>query len=190
MESEEKQLAVLLGKDIRALRLNKKWTLADLSEKAGCSIGYLSEVERGERSVSIKFMRLIAAAFEVPVGWFFSHRNQPKRERGLIVRRENRKRMGTSEDGLIEELLSPDLSGSFEMFLTRINAGTTSGGVIKRGVEEEGYILRGKLKITIGKKEFQLSQGDTFRLNKDPFSWENNGPETTEILWVTSPPIY
>lgn len=190
MDLHDRQQAQLLGKDIRALRNNKNWTLAILSEKAGCSVGYLSEVERGERTVSIKFLRSIAQSFDVPVGWFFSHEQQPKNERGLVVRKENRKRIGTREEGLIEELLSPDLSGSFEMFLTRISPGSQSNADLNRGVEEEGYIIKGQLKLTIGRSTFDLNQGDCFRLNDQTFSWENAGDDWVEILWVTSPPIY
>lgn len=180
----------LIGKDIRALRKNRKWTLGDLAQKSDCSVGYLSEIERGERSVSIKILRAIAASFDVPLGWFFSHENQPARERGRIVRRQNRKRIGSSEDGLFEELLSPDLGGTFEMFLTKVEPGSVSNGVVYRGVEEEGYIISGQLDLSINDEVYKLSEGDSFRIHNEEFSWANAGQSQTHILWVTSPPVY
>lgn len=153
-------------------------------------MGYLSEVERGERVVSIKFLRSIAKAFDVPLGWFFSHEQQPNHERGRVVRAQNRKRLGSGEDGLFEELLSPDLSGSFEMFLTRIEPGRTSGETIFRDVEEEGYIIAGQLDLYVDGHTYELKQGDSFRIHNDAFSWKNTGEALTQVLWVTSPPVY
>jgi len=181
---------VLLGQDIRALRKSKLWTLSVLAEKAGCSVGYLSEVERGERVVSIKFLRSIADAFSLPLGWFFTHDDQPAEERGKIVRAQTRRRIGSGEDGLFEELLSPDLRGSFEMFMTLIEPGVASIGTMFRNVEEEGYIVSGRLELTIADRTFSLRQGDSFRINKDEFSWKNTGDTVARVLWVTSPPVY
>ena len=180
----------LIGKDIRALRKNRKWTLADLAQKSECSVGYLSEVERGERTVSIKILSAIAQSFDVPLGWFFSHEDQAPHERGRIVKRQNRKLIGSAEDGLLEELLSPDLSGTFEMFLTRIAPRLASSEKMFRGVEEEGYIVKGQLELTIGEHVYTLSQGDSFRINNETFSWVNTGQTETQVLWVTSPPVY
>lgn len=180
----------LLGKDIRSLRKSRGWTLMILAEHAGCSVGYLSEVERGERTVSIRFLRPIAEAFDVPLGFFFSHADQPADERGKIVRAQTRRRIGSSEEGLFEELLSPDLSGSFEMFLTRIDPGATSASTLFRDVEEEGYVLVGQLKLTIAERVFSLHQGDSFRIHNEAFSWINPGNTVTQIVWVTSPPVF
>lgn len=188
--NSEQHSRLLLGRDIRSLRKSRSWTLAVLADQSGCSLGYLSEVERGERAVSIKFLRSIAQAFDVPLGWFFSHEDQPANERGKIVRARNRKRLGSRDEGLFEELVSPDLSGSFEMFLTRIEPGTRSNGSLYRDVEEEGYVLSGQLEMTIGEESFSLSQGDSFRIHHERFSWYNSSSEATQIVWVTSPPVY
>lgn len=190
VSDEDRAHRRLLGRDIRALRKSRGWTLAILADQAGCSVGYLSEVERGARTVSIKFLRSIAKAFDVPLGFFFSHTEQPPEERGRIVRAQARKRIGSNEEGLFEELLSPDLSGSFEMFLTRIEPGTRSAGTIFRDVEEEGYVLVGRLRLTIGEQVFSLKQGDSFRIHNEAFSWVNEGTSVTQILWVTSPPVF
>jgi len=180
----------LVGQDIRALRKNRGLTLSILAKKAGCSVGYLSEVERGERTVSIKFLRTIAKSLDVPLGWFFTHEGQPQNEVGLIVRAQNRKRIGSREDGLFEELISPVLRGSFEMFLTQIEPGCRSNGTVFRNVEEEGYLVEGELDLVIDDVEFSLKTGDSFRIHRSEFSWTNNGKTKAVILWVTSPPVY
>ena len=134
-----------VGREVRALRKNRKLTLAQLAASAGCSIGYLSEVERGTRTVSIKFLSGIADTLDVPLGWFFSHGDQPDNEAGKIVRAASRKHIGSKEDGLFEELLSPDLTGRFEVFLTRIEPGAKSNGTLNRQVKRKATLSKARL---------------------------------------------
>ena len=180
----------LLGQDIRALRKSRGLSLTDMATKAGCSVGYISEVERGGRTVSIKHLRGISEALGVQLGWFFTHENLPENERGKIVRAKHRRQLGSALDGLFEELVSPNLSGTFETFLTQIDPKAKSNGLIDRGVEEEGYIIQGELTLTLDKESFALKEGDSFHINKNSFSWVNTGNLKTIILWVTSPPVY
>lgn len=56
---------VILGEKIRNLREERNYTLSDLSDKAGLSISYLSEIERGAKRPSIKTIDKIANALNV-----------------------------------------------------------------------------------------------------------------------------
>ena len=51
----------------------------------------------------------------MPLGLFFTHEVPDEAERGIVVRAGGRRSLGTAESGLVEELLSPDLGGSFEL---------------------------------------------------------------------------
>lgn len=51
--------------NIKQLRLERGLSLGDLSKKAGCSISLLSKMERGERSVTFKWIKSLATALEV-----------------------------------------------------------------------------------------------------------------------------
>ena len=104
-----------VGFDIRALRKGRGMTLAALSEAINRSTGWLSHVERGQLEPGISDLKLIARVFEIPVSLLFRNADAPEREQGIIVRAANRTRLGNEEDGLLEEFLSPGLSGPFEM---------------------------------------------------------------------------
>ena len=60
-------------------------------------------------------LRAFAEAFGVPLSMFFGQTDASEDERGIVVRRETRRRIGTSGQGLVEELLSPDLTDDFEV---------------------------------------------------------------------------
>lgn len=57
----------LIGGTLRELRFSQGRTLRDVSTAARVSLGYLSEVERGQKEASSELLASIAAALEVPL---------------------------------------------------------------------------------------------------------------------------
>src|SRR5699024_457204 len=147
------------------------------------SIGYVSQVERGLSTLSIEDLRRLAAAMEVPLGWFFVHENVPEEERGFVGRGANRRSLGNSEGGLTEELLSPDLGGSFEVVLSSFEPGAGPSSPQQRATEEVGYLVAGRLRLWIGERRFDLVAGDSFRLQGESFRWHNPGAERATVVW-------
>ena len=61
----------LLRQNIKKYRCEKGLTQDNLSEKTGISSDYLSEIERGKKSPSMKRFILIAEALDIPAYKFF-----------------------------------------------------------------------------------------------------------------------
>lgn len=181
---------VLLARDIRALRKARGLTLAELGLKLNRSVGWLSQVERGISTPSIGDLRAFADAFGVPVSLFFSHDVPDDRERGVVVRAGRRRSLGSSDSGLIEELLSPDLGGSFEVLRSEFAPGAELKEPALRVTEEAGYVVSGIFEIEIDGAWFRLDAGDSFRFAAKPFRWRNPGSEPAVVIWVVSPPVY
>ncbi len=179
-----------IGRDLRAIRQSKGLTLTDVATRLGCSIGYLSQVERGISVLSTEELRQVAQLFEVPLSWFLLLSDVSEDERGLITRSGLRRRSGNTGDGLVEELLSPDLSGSYEVIRSVFAPGARLKAPTRRLTEETAYMVTGTLDITIGDRRFTVSAGDSFRFKEELFSWENNSDEPAVAIWVVSPPIY
>jgi transcriptional regulator with XRE-family HTH domain len=57
----------LLGGVLRRQRLRQKLTLREVSVDARVSLGYISEVERGQKEASSELLAAICAALEVPL---------------------------------------------------------------------------------------------------------------------------
>ncbi len=178
------------GNDLRILRKTRGLTLAELALKVGRSVGFLSQVERGLSELGIDDLRAIAAALYTPLSWFLVHEDVPEEERGHVVRATARRSIGSADTGLTEELLSPDLGGSFEVLLSVFEPGAESMGFLKRDTEETGYLVSGELELWIGKGHFHLTAGDSFRIAREPSRWRNPGKVRTEVVWVISPPTY
>ena len=180
----------LLARDIRALRKARGMTLAQLALSLGRSVGWLSQVERGLSVPSLVDLRQMADRFGVPLGLFFSHDVPSEAERGFIVRAGRRRSLGTSETGLVEELLSPDLGGGFELIRSEFAPGACLERPNDRPTEEAGYVAHGRFDIEIGGVWHELAEGDSFRFANKPHRWRNPGDEPAIVIWVVSPPVY
>lgn len=66
--------AELLGAQIRQARVERRWTAAQLAERAGISIETLRKVERGEPTVSLGVAFDVATLVGVPL--FFEERSR------------------------------------------------------------------------------------------------------------------
>jgi transcriptional regulator with XRE-family HTH domain len=182
--------ACFLAGDIRNLRKARGLKLAEIALKLGRSVGWVSQVERGLSMPSIDDLRALAALFDVPVSMFFSHDVPQEHERGVVVRAGRRRTLGTSETGLVEELLSPDLGGSFEMLRSVFAPGAELKAVARRPTEEAGYVAAGVFEIEIDGVWHRLDEGDSFRFEGKPFRWRNPGSVPAVVIWVVSPPVY
>lgn len=58
-------LRELIGESLRDVRADRSLTLREVSAKARVSLGYLSEVERGQKEASSELLNAICAALDV-----------------------------------------------------------------------------------------------------------------------------
>lgn len=191
VEAKRSPLSRLLAGDIRALRKARGLTLSAIADKIGRSVGWLSQVERGLSIPTLADLRAFAETFKVPVSLLL-HEPQvaSEEEQGTIVRAGDRRSLGTSESGAVEELLSPDLGGSFAMLRSEFAAGSELGTVTHRQTEEAGFVVSGRFDIEIDGCWYRLGEGDSFRFKGKPFRWRNPGKSAAIVIWVTSPPVY
>ncbi|QYX56471.1 helix-turn-helix domain-containing protein [Roseovarius sp. SCSIO 43702] len=179
-----------LGADLRALRKSRGITLSWLAERLGRSVGWLSQVERDMSAPSVGDLRHIAAALDVPISMLFGHAAAPAEEAGYVVRRGARRRLGSGEGGLIEELLSPDLTDDFEMVHSTFAPRSRAGEVIRRDTQEVGFMISGRLDLWIEGRTFTVGPGDSFRIRGEAHEWVNPYDEAAVAIWVIAPPTY
>ncbi|RTL73132.1 MAG: helix-turn-helix domain-containing protein [Hyphomicrobiales bacterium] len=180
-----------VGAMVRDLRLARGKTLAELAKAIGRSIGYVSQIERDQSGISIATLQKIADALGVGINWFFQGPGAaPAGERDVIVRKGNRRILDLSGEGVIEELLSPTLTGQLEMIVTTFQpkASTGRGGRLRKG-EEAGLLLSGELNLFVDGKRFKLTAGDSYSLrHKGRHRFENPGSAPAILLCAITPP--
>jgi len=184
--------AEFVGGKIRELRKAREVTLAKLASQTGLSVGYLSQVERNLSSPSIKALHDISRALGVSISWFFESAGpELAEERGIIVRAHRRRKL-TFSSGIIDELLSPSLSGDLELLYSHFTPGSSSGDqpYTHRG-EEAGVVIAGELELWLDDRHFRLNAGDSFGFpSTTPHRYRNPGRQEAVVIWAITPPSY
>lgn len=180
-----------VGEDIRSLRKTRGMTLVRLAADVGRSVGWLSQVERGQAAPSVRDLGQLAERLGVNISFFFRSSGRAPQEQGLVLRAADRPTIGSNDSGLVEELLSPTLSGSFEIIRSTFAPGASSGGQRKaRPKEDGGVLLSGSLVLILDDREIRLDPGDSFQFREKDYAWRNDGDQPAVVIWVVSPPIY
>ncbi|MEP1613083.1 MAG: XRE family transcriptional regulator [Roseobacter sp.] len=179
-----------LGADLRALRKTRNLTLADVAGRLGRSVGWLSQVERDISGASIGDLRQIAAVLGVSVSMLFRNEAAPVNEEGYIVRKSARRPLGPGKSGMVEELLSPDLTDDFEVVHSLFEPGSEIEAPVKRATQEVVYLVSGCLDIQIDDASHTINPGDSFRLRGETFRWFNPYTDPAVAIWVIAPPVY
>lgn len=188
-----------LGTEVREVRKARGLTLAELSQSVGCSVTYLSRIERGTTKVTVELLNKISHALTVDTAWFFPtvSGNGPL-ERSHVVRSNNRRPLSTmytrtpSELGFEDELLSSTIDGDCYLLLSRFAAG--KGKPAKNVTtyefegEQHGYIVAGEILLILGTENIVLKQGDSFSYPSTlPHRFYNNSDEEAVMVWAMSP---
>jgi transcriptional regulator with XRE-family HTH domain len=180
-----------LGTRIRALRKRRGLTLTALAEQSALTAGYISQLERNLAYPSIPALFNIARSLGVTIQWFFaSEAPVNEADRGYVVRRSARTSLNY-EDGIIDELLSPQPLRQLEMLHSRFPPGTYNEESYSHEGEEAGYVLSGEFELWVGDRHFHLKEGDSFAFSsREPHRYGNPGDQDALILWVITPPTF
>jgi transcriptional regulator with XRE-family HTH domain len=179
-----------LGADLRALRKARGMTLQGMADALGRSVGWLSQVERDLSEPSITDLRHIAATLDIAMSTLFRRGAAPAEEEGYVVRSGARRPIGSRTAGLVEELLSPDLTDDFEMVHSTFQPHSQITDPVTRPTQDVGYLISGQLDLDIAGRRFTIGPGDSFRIRGEPFRWLNPYDAPAVAIWVIAPPVY
>lgn len=186
-----------VGRRIREMRKAKEMSIPMLAERAGLSSGLISQVERGLTSPSIRSLRQIGAALEVPVERFFTPAPELGPQDGgssskVAVRPGSRRLLLLPHQGMYTELLTLESTGALQAFIANIEPGGGSGMEFDTHEgEEAGLVLAGRLELWVNDERMLLDEGASFRFSsKLPHRYRNPGSVPTRVHWIITPPIY
>lgn len=181
-----------VGHEIKDLRRASNVTLSTLSEATGLSKGYLSQIERGISSPSIKALHSISRALGVNISWFFPSPPDDEDELRDYIVRQGSHRSLSFESGIRDELLSPNLGRGIELLRCTFQPHSFSGKEsYEHKGEEAGFVVSGELTLWLDGKEIALKSGDSFAFESQiPHRYANESDEETVIIWAISPPSY
>jgi transcriptional regulator with XRE-family HTH domain len=177
-----------LGRLVRSIRVSRGMSIEGLAKVAGVSAGGISQIERGVGNPAFTTLVKMAYGMQVPVGSFL---RTDQDEVGLVVRKDRRKRLVPSE-GLIYELLTPDLQRRLEVLRVQIACGfDNSERPFVHDGEECVHVMDGELLIYIDGDEYHLEEGDSITYEPAiPHWYRNPFPRPGIIFSAITPPSF
>jgi transcriptional regulator with XRE-family HTH domain len=195
-DGEARHLAAdqAIGQRIRALRRERSLSLMELAARTGYSVGYLSQIERGLSSPSLRTMVALGETFSVGLsGLFSSTAVTPAEGSGdVVIRQADRGRMDLWRTGIDKEILTrPDPAFGLALYLMKLAPGGFSGEKFVAHLgEEAGLVLEGTLELQVDNEAWELTEGDSFQfLSMRPHRYRNPSQSSpTQVLWTTYTP--
>ena len=160
-----------LGARIRTLRQARRLTLRDVSERAGVTESFLSQVERDVTSPSIATVQRIARALDLSIAQLFA--DEPAT--GRVVRREARRRIAYPGLKAVDEFLTSNMAGRLQVILSTIEPGGGTGDepYTHDSDEEVVVVLTGVLDLWVVRRALRAARGRRDHLPVAPAALEH-----------------
>lgn len=169
-----------IGERIKALRIERRMTLAELGEIAKLSTSYLSQIEREKTTPSLPTLMEIAKALDVAPRYLFEAKPD-----GVYINRSDPK---NSEEGDFLpagiNLMTPKVSsGKLEVSKLVLEHNSPVELTDQFFGEEFNYVLSGEVKIKVGDEEYVLEAGDSIHYDAfQPRYWCNMGIDPCVVI--------
>jgi transcriptional regulator with XRE-family HTH domain len=183
-----------IGFQLRHERRVKKLRLKDVADATGLSVSMISKIETDKVSPSLSTLHQVAQALGTSVSALFAMEETFTQ---VVCQQHERPIAGKVQsmsewDGIEAEIMVPYAHGRMlEGFVFVMEPGGHSGGVLQHEGEECGYVLEGRLELSVGDRKYVLNRGDSFFFpSSAPHAYRNPGKVTARVIWINTPPTF
>lgn len=176
---------VEIGLLIRSLRRARSLSLKKVADHAELSTGYLSQLERGISSGSIRVLAKLADALDVGIAEILG--GPGLKGTTMVARVSERRRFDFPHARMAKEVLTPfEGSPRLDIFIISIDPGGDTGDPpFSHHGEEAGVVMEGGIELIVDGQLSVLGQGDSFRFcSERPHRYRNAGPRPARVFWV------
>jgi transcriptional regulator with XRE-family HTH domain len=153
-------VAAAVGRNVRALRQQRRMTIDALAAAAGVSRGTVIQIETARANPSISTLVGLAAALRVGVSSLVDTHDEPR----VLVRRDADAPTLWSSDAKSSAIfrIGTDPPDAVELWDWTIQAGDAfDGEAHPMGTQEVLYVVSGQLSLRLGRTERTVDAGDT-----------------------------
>jgi len=179
-----------IGAGLRRIRRQRKLSLEDVSGRTGLSIGFLSQVERGLSSPTLRVLTSLGDALGVALAdLFVSVEQNPDNAAAVVVRQSRRSELQLWRSGIRKQLLTPLQDGTqLNLYLVEMEPGASTGDEpYSHTGEEAGLVIQGAMELVVDAQSWTLQEGDSFRFPSSSLHrFSNRHHDVTKVVWVNS----
>ena len=175
-----------LGIKIKALRLKNNLTQEELADRCELTKGYISQLENDLTNPSISTLEDILVVLGSSLGEFF---RDDEIERIAFGKADF---FSKDYDGSKITWLVPSAQkNAMEPIILELETLGSSETDMPHEGEEFGYVLQGKVKLTVGKNTYIVKKGESFYYKADKkHSLENIAENKAVVMWISCPPNF
>jgi transcriptional regulator with XRE-family HTH domain len=187
-EEKRSKRGMDLGMRLRELRTRRGMSQTELARLVGVTPSTISQVEGNLIYPSLPALLKMAEVLTVNISTFFQEEAEAAPRIIFSGAEAVEVTLAELPEGSVSaKLLVPvDLHPKAEPYLMEIPASSSiPSHFFPRKGEELGYLLSGKLQVTVDKAVSTLRAGDVIYLTTEsPAQWDNPGPGPAKLLWV------
>lgn len=172
-----------IGQKIKACRLQLGLTQEELASRCDLTKGYISQLENDISSPSISTLEDILSVLGVSLPQFFAE----QKEEQIVFSKDD---YVTSDhgDGSITFLVPGSQNNDMEPVLIVLPVNGSTDIIYPYKGQECGYVLDGKIMITVQDYAYKAKKGDSFYLSGEKeHKIINIGSKEAKFLWVATP---
>jgi transcriptional regulator with XRE-family HTH domain len=178
-----------VGQRIRDLRHEHGLSLETIADRTDLSIGFVSQIERGLSSPSLRVLATLADVLGVGIAALFGSKpGDDPASGGVVTRQLQRAELKLWRTGISKQLLSQaGTENRLNLFLVNLEPGGNTGDELyTHDGEEAGLVLEGEMTLTVDAETWSLKTGDSFRFaSRRPHRFSNPAKDAKAVvLWV------
>lgn len=177
-----------VGRHVRRERLKYGLSLNDLARETELSASFLSLLENGKVTPSLKVLDRLAKFFSINIAALVAEDDEDDEEQVFVFHRDEQIRVSDRNERTLRFLL-PKVGLGIEPVLVTLRPHMTSTPFTQHPGYEFGYVLEGLFQIQVGDKEpVVVHQGDSAIYQSSyPHRLLNPGDRTAKGLWIGLP---
>jgi transcriptional regulator with XRE-family HTH domain len=170
---------------VRQLRAERAMSLETLAERSGVSRSMISLIERAETSPTAVVLEKLAAAFNIALAALFE---LPARQAEPVARRSDQVSWRDPGSGYVRRNVSPGYPTPIRITEIEFPPGAHvayENENRQTPLHHQIWVLNGKIAVTVGDREYELSAGDCLAFVLDrPTAYRNRTPKPARYAVV------
>lgn len=177
-----------VGKKLKSIRLIRNISQRELAKRAGVTNSTISMIEKNSVSPSISSLKKVLNGIPISLVEFFSEEDAEEEIQQVVYTSDELMDIGSGDVQM--HLVGKSFPRRQMTFLVEIYPANADTGteMLQNDAEEAGYILEGKIELTVGTDVFILSANDSYYFdNNKPHRFRNPYGELCKIVSATTP---
>lgn len=179
-----------VGVRLRTLRHGRGLSQRELARRSGVTNGMISLIEQNKTSPSVALLKKVLNGFPISLAEFFSESDEA--EVAPVFFSVSQQPLIGNGEILFRRIGGPLKGRAMQIMTETYPPGSDTGEtMLSHEAEEGGFIINGRIEITVGHQSATLGPGDAYYFDSRlPHRFRNIGDETCELVSACSPPSF